>query len=149
MLSKKDFGGVRKRRLIQETPGMSNSRTGLRGVGGGDMRLFLVALATSIAPMMFADRAHTLPYDPYQWCAVYGGSMNGSSNCGFTTWQQCMATVSGIGGSCEPNQFYNLRRPVSRSKASKKRRDYQPYRDQPAAPFYGTSSSWPSYFFGD
>jgi Protein of unknown function (DUF3551) len=87
-------------------------------------------------------------YDPYPWCAVYGVSMSGSSNCGLTTWQQCMATVSGIGGSCEPNQFYNPRGSVSRSKASKKRSHYQPYHDQPTAPF-GSLGSWPSYNFDD
>jgi hypothetical protein len=44
--------------------------------------------------------------DPYRWCAVYGGHGGGGSNCGFVTLEQCRATVSGIGGSCEPNQFY-------------------------------------------
>lgn len=44
--------------------------------------------------------------DPYKWCAQYGASGNGGRNCGFTTYRQCMATVSGIGGFCEPNQFY-------------------------------------------
>ena len=29
------------------------------------------------------------------------------TNCGFLTIEQCRATVSGIGGFCEPNQFYN------------------------------------------
>ena len=43
------------------------------------------------------------------WCAVYGGRSGGASNCGFLTWQQCVATVSGIGGFCERNQFYNPR----------------------------------------
>jgi hypothetical protein len=32
--------------------------------------------------------------------------MGGASNCGFITLQQCRDTVSGIGGSCEPNLFY-------------------------------------------
>ena len=41
--------------------------------------------------------------DPYKWCAVY---RVGGTNCGFTTIEQCRATVSGVGGSCEPNQFY-------------------------------------------
>ena len=41
--------------------------------------------------------------DPYKWCAAY---RNGSNNCGFTTIEQCRASVSGVGGSCEPNQFY-------------------------------------------
>jgi hypothetical protein len=40
----------------------------------------------------------------YPWCAHYsGGSMGGAMNCGFTSFQQCMATVNGIGGFCEQN----------------------------------------------
>ena len=43
----------------------------------------------------------------YPWCAQYGGGENGGGrNCGFSTIEQCRATVSGIGGSCEPNLFY-------------------------------------------
>ena len=52
-------------------------------------------------------RAYDLPYDPYPWCANYGGDASGSSNCGFLTLEQCRATVSGIGGFCAHNQFYN------------------------------------------
>jgi hypothetical protein len=54
-------------------------------------------------------RAYDLPYDPYPWCANYGGDASGSSNCGFLTLEQCRATVSGIGGFCAHNQFYNPR----------------------------------------
>ena len=44
----------------------------------------------------------------YPWCANYGGGdEGGGSNCGFSTYEQCMATVSGIGGFCDPNPFYN------------------------------------------
>ena len=43
----------------------------------------------------------------YPWCAQYG--WKGGRNCGFSTYQQCMATVSGIGGFCERNQFYQGR----------------------------------------
>jgi len=42
----------------------------------------------------------------YPWCAVYTGDDGGGTNCGFSTIEQCRATVSGIGGSCEPNLFY-------------------------------------------
>lgn len=31
----------------------------------------------------------------------------GATNCGFLTIEQCRASVSGIGGFCVPNQFYN------------------------------------------
>jgi hypothetical protein len=42
----------------------------------------------------------------YPWCAQYGRSAGGAMNCGFTSFQQCMATVSGIGGFCERNNTY-------------------------------------------
>jgi len=49
--------------------------------------------------------------DPYRWCAVYGGGGDngGGSNCYFVTLEQCRATISGAGGFCEPNQFYDGR----------------------------------------
>jgi len=56
----------------------------------------------------------------YPWCAVYGGMGGGASNCGFTTLEQCRATVSGIGGSCEPNQFYRPPQPAARKRKREK-----------------------------
>jgi hypothetical protein len=41
----------------------------------------------------------------YPWCAEYPDDMGGT-NCGFTTFQQCQATVSGIGGFCIQNPQY-------------------------------------------
>jgi len=60
-----------------------------------------MALVT-VAAALTQSSAQALPYDPYPWCAVYGGSWSGTSNCGFKTLHQCIATVSGIGESCEP-----------------------------------------------
>ena len=49
------------------------------------------------------------------WCAR---DVRGGTNCGFHTYAQCMINLSGIGGVCEPNQFYrrpdNRRRPRDR-----------------------------------
>jgi hypothetical protein len=45
----------------------------------------------------------------YPWCAQYSGGGDGAGaarNCGFWTYEQCSATVSGIGGYCEPNAMY-------------------------------------------
>ena len=41
----------------------------------------------------------------YPWCARYGGGKlaPGIPICGFTTYQQCMASVQGNGGFCEQN----------------------------------------------
>jgi len=46
----------------------------------------------------------------FPWCAHYGGRRGGARNCGFTTFEQCMATVRGIGGICRRNPQYGLRR---------------------------------------
>jgi hypothetical protein len=34
------------------------------------------------------------------WCAY---DVRGGTNCGFHSYAQCMANISGIGGSCSPN----------------------------------------------
>jgi hypothetical protein len=71
------------------------------------------AISAALAPS--AARAYEMPYDPYPWCAVYSGDGGGGTNCGFLMIEQCRATVSGIGGFCAPNQFYNPR-PAARSR---------------------------------
>jgi hypothetical protein len=85
------------------------------------MRLATLTLAALALQVVFAPspaRAYDLPYDPYPWCAVYSGDGGGGTNCGFLTIEQCRATVSGIGGFCAPNQFYN---PGPAARARKKR----------------------------
>jgi Protein of unknown function (DUF3551) len=62
--------------------------------------------------------------DPYKWCANY---RNGGTNCGFITFEQCQATVSGVGGSCGPNQFY-----TGPDKTSAQRSPKQAQRKPPA-----------------
>jgi hypothetical protein len=71
------------------------------------MRIFLAALFTFIA----ASAVDTAKADPYRWCAVYGGgdTGGGGTNCYFLTIEQCRAAISGMGGFCEPNQFYDGR----------------------------------------
>src|SRR5579859_7170650 len=65
--------------------------------GGFAVRLmrFALLLAAFTAPALLAPSAARANIE-YPWCAAYGGNMGGASNCGFTTWEQCMATVSGI-----------------------------------------------------
>jgi Protein of unknown function (DUF3551) len=81
-------------------------------------RLAIVLMAAQALPALLGAspaRAYEKPYDPYPWCAVYNfGRAGNASNCGFLTLEQCRATVSGVGGSCEPNQFYNPRRAAPR-----------------------------------
>ena len=43
----------------------------------------------------------------YPWCAYYSmGDDGGGTNCGFTTFQQCMDTARGLGSNCQPNTQY-------------------------------------------
>jgi hypothetical protein len=69
--------------------------------------LFSLKAAAAIAVFLTFMVGSATADEPYPWCAVYGAYAG--SNCGFVTLEQCMATVSGIGGSCEPNQFYTGR----------------------------------------
>lgn len=61
------------------------------------------------APLACALLALLMPSagqaDPYKYCAVQGGN-GGSTNCGFKTYDQCMQQIRGMGGWCQPNQFY-------------------------------------------
>ena len=81
-----------------------------------------VVTALVVVPVVLTQTsANALPYDPYPWCANYDSRGFGGQNCGFSTWNQCMATVSGIGGFCVPNQFYN---PGQASAGRAKKRRY-------------------------
>ena len=66
-------------------------------------------LALMVAGVTLAAAVPTVSHaDPYRWCAQYNGR-GAARNCGFVTYRQCMATVSGIGGFCERNPFYDGR----------------------------------------
>jgi hypothetical protein len=80
------------------------------------MRWILMALPVLAALAAFTPTAGHA--DPYKWCAEYSGGRDGmgATNCGFVTYQQCLATISGIGGFCTPNPRYTgtERRPQRR-----------------------------------
>ena len=56
------------------------------------MRLLLFLLAICAGIVWIGARAEA---QNYPWCAQYGSM--GRLNCGFTTLQQCQATVTGMG----------------------------------------------------
>lgn len=63
--------------------------------------LSALAVAGTLASMPTPARAREYP-----WCAQYSERTGGGRNCGFVTFRQCLATVSGAGGTCEPNPRY-------------------------------------------
>jgi hypothetical protein len=63
----------------------------------------LIALASALLLDISPSQAEV--YRP--WCAVYQGSRSGATNCGFTSYQQCMMTAGpGTGASCVQNPWY-------------------------------------------
>jgi hypothetical protein len=49
------------------------------------------------------------PYS-YPWCAILPGAGSGSGgamSCYYTSWDQCKATMAGIGGLCIESPYYH------------------------------------------
>jgi len=67
------------------------------------MRLLLFILGVFAAVVCFEKPAAA---QNDRWCAYYDFAFGGATNCGFSTFRQCLATVSGVGGSCGPNPQY-------------------------------------------
>jgi hypothetical protein len=63
-----------------------------------------MAALAALAIVAFTESAAA---NEYPWCAQYSSRGGGSRNCGFVSWEQCMQTVRGMGGACEPNAFYS------------------------------------------
>ncbi|MFZ3309078.1 MAG: DUF3551 domain-containing protein [Xanthobacteraceae bacterium] len=74
------------------------------------MRAALFVLAILAGGVAMGTRAQA---QNYPWCAFYD-SGDQAINCGFVSREQCMATVSGIGGFCMPNNTYQPLRPSRR-----------------------------------
>jgi Protein of unknown function (DUF3551) len=72
--------------------------------------IVLVAAAMTVLPFTSIDARADAP-----WCAY---DVGGRTNCGFYSYEQCMANLSGIGGSCLPNPAFqgnnNRGRPPAR-----------------------------------
>jgi hypothetical protein len=67
------------------------------------MRTIIAVLVFGVAVSAGAGSASAAA--PYPWCAHYAGR-NGGTNCGFVSFPQCMAAISGNGGYCDTNPFY-------------------------------------------
>src|ERR1700722_6052820 len=74
------------------------------------MRFFLFALGIIVGADGTVTRAEA---QNYPWCAYLRA---GGTNCGFSTFDQCMATLAGIGGSCMQNTQYQA--PAARAHAA-------------------------------
>ena len=90
------------------------------------MRLSVLILLFIAAVLPGESVAASAQSARYPVCAIYYGlDANGTPSCTFDTREQCMETISGIGGFCIENQYYQgatvrppRRAPVVRKHAS-------------------------------
>jgi hypothetical protein len=84
------------------------------------MRTIMPGLILLASLILSAEGAQAAP-----WCAAYAGGGNGGgggSNCGFYSFEQCMAALWGNGGFCDRNPFER-----STALASEPRRRHRRY----------------------
>jgi uncharacterized protein DUF3551 len=68
------------------------------------MKLLLFMLGICVGIVGFGNLAEA---QNYPCCAIYtGGAVSGGTNCGFITFEQCMATALGLGSFCYLNTQY-------------------------------------------
>ena len=67
------------------------------------MRLLLFMLGIGVGVLCIEKPADA---QNYPWCAFDSGGASGATNCGFTTFEQCMETARGLGSLCQPNTQY-------------------------------------------
>lgn len=67
-----------------------------------------MVLLSVLALVVLAKTGGPAAAKEYPWCAYYDSS---TYNCGFYTFAQCMATITGIGGHCaiNPRAYYGYR----------------------------------------
>jgi hypothetical protein len=59
---------------------------------------------TALVTVLLGDVRPSAARDWYPWCAQYADQSN-ITQCLFSTFEQCLATVRGIGGSCVQNWY--------------------------------------------
>ena len=99
-----------------------NRRTRMAGSirRGGPMRFALLILGIFAASGWIEKLAEAA--QNYPWCAYYDLGTAGFRHCGFATFQQCLADVSGVGGNCSPSPYPN----APESHPSMKRQRHHP-----------------------
>jgi hypothetical protein len=70
------------------------------------MRLPILCLVVAASALAAAGQtASAQSAYSYPWCAKYFGKLEGTS-CYYKSYQQCMVTISGVGGYCYESPYY-------------------------------------------
>src|SRR5205085_341121 len=102
----------RRYRRYNKTAAMRIQTRYTGGIKRGHPKEIMMRIAFAAASVLILSGIASEPAkaDPYPWCAQYGGGQNGgAANCYFRTIEQCRAAISGMGGWCMPNQFFDGR----------------------------------------
>jgi Protein of unknown function (DUF3551) len=67
-------------------------------------KIILPLLVAGFASLAGSAQAQS-PYS-YPWCAVHA-DRSGATSCYFSTYEQCRATIQGIGGSCIRSPYFH------------------------------------------
>jgi uncharacterized protein DUF3551 len=71
------------------------------------MRLPILSLVVAVCALAGAGQtASAQSAYSYPWCAKYYGKLEGTA-CYYKSYQQCMTTVSGVGGYCYESPYYH------------------------------------------
>jgi len=76
-----------------------------RSVASLHVRAAAAAMAFAAMVVTLVTVSNPAHAQNYPWCAHYGTPYDDTS-CGFVSYEQCMASVSGIGGFCQRNDTY-------------------------------------------
>jgi len=69
------------------------------------------ALFVSAIALVTIAAAAPVQAQNYPWCAYWAGT-GGARNCGFVSFEQCMATARGAGAFCQRNAGYEPNKPM-------------------------------------
>src|SRR5262245_41532140 len=70
-------------------------------IPGGRNMIRALAIATVLGTAILLLPQGSANAQAARWCAVY--SNGAGTNCGFNTYRQCRADISGVGGYCRRN----------------------------------------------
>jgi uncharacterized protein DUF3551 len=70
------------------------------------MRRRFHLLGALLIPIAIAANVTAAKAQNYPWCGHIDEGSDDAVNCGFVSYEQCMATIRGEGGFCEANTLY-------------------------------------------
>jgi hypothetical protein len=90
--------------------------------------LFAFGAAAPVIAAAMLGAAPPARAQNYPWCAYYAmGDDGGGTNCGFVSYEQCMATLSGMGGFCvQNNQYHPPAGPGGQYRAARRSHTHRP-----------------------